>query len=67
MKSVRSLRIWIAEQLGQIDGNNDVEYVLRYIRRNTDHPCYTDDPVLINNWKEFLSKIDVRKIVCDKK
>jgi hypothetical protein len=67
MKSVVSLRIWIAEQLGQLDGNNDVEYVLRYIRRNTDHPCYTDDPVLLPKWQEFLKTIDVRKIVCDKK
>ncbi len=68
MKSVVALRNWIAQQLGQIDGNNeDVQYVLRYIRRNTDHPCYTDDPILIKDWEKFLPTIDVRKILCDKK
>ena len=63
MKSVVALRKWIAEQLHKVDGSNDVEYVLRFIRRNTDHPCYTDDPALLPKWQEFLKTIDVRKIV----
>ena len=66
MKSVVELRKWIANQLGQIDGNNDVEYVLRFIRRNTDHPCYTNDPAFLTNWHKFLQGLNCREIMCKK-
>jgi hypothetical protein len=62
MKSVIHLRKWIAEQLKQVDGNDDVNHVLRYIRRKTDHPCYTEDEVILEQWRSFLSEIDCYKI-----
>jgi hypothetical protein len=66
MKSVVELRNWVAEQLRQFSGNNDVDYVLHYIRRNTDHPCYTDDPVYLKSWDLFLKNIDCSVILRNK-
>lgn len=63
MKSVVHLRKWIAEQLQQVDGSDDVNYVLRYIRRKMDHPCYTDDKNNLQQWKSFLFQIDCYQIL----
>jgi hypothetical protein len=63
MKSVIHLRKWIAEQLGHIDGSDDVNYILRYIRRKTDHPCYTEDAAILKQWRSFLSEIDCYEIL----
>lgn len=62
MRSVAALRKWVAEQLQQFEGNSDVDYVLHYIRRNTDHPMYTDDPLLKPEWDRFLSGLNCREI-----
>jgi len=64
MNSVLQLRRWVASQLKQLEDNDDVSYVLRYIRRKTDHPCFTQDTS--EGWHKFLKTIDCRKILLDK-
>jgi hypothetical protein len=63
MKSVLYLRRWVASELGQFEGNNDVEYVLHYIRKNLKHPLYTEDPVNLLEWDKFLKTVDCHKIL----
>lgn len=63
MNSVIELRNWVANQLGQLPDNQDVDYVLRYIRRKTDHPCFSHDPLTVAAWYKFLSGIDCRNIL----
>lgn len=66
MRSVAQLKTWIAKELNQFEGNNNVEYVLHYIRRKTDHPLYTKDPDLVAEWTTFLKTIDCNKILASK-
>lgn len=61
MKSVVELRKWVARQLEQFEDNDDVAHVLRYIRRKTDHPCYSSEPS--KEWNKFLKSLDCRKIL----
>jgi hypothetical protein len=61
MNSVVQLRHWIASQLEQFHDNDDVTQVLRYIRRKTDHPCFSSDGS--EGWDKFLKTIDCRKIL----
>ena len=63
MNSVVELRNWVARQLGQLPDNQDVDHVVRHIRRKTDHPCYSHDPLIVANWENFLMGVNCREIL----
>jgi len=57
INSVVDLRRWVAVELQQLFDNDDVDFVVRYIRRKTAHPMYGLD------WSGFLKNIDCRSII----
>jgi|GEM_PF-6691037 len=63
MNSVAELRNWVAKQLGQLTDNQDVDHVVRHIRRKTDHPCYSLDPWTVAKWVDFLNGVNCREIL----
>lgn len=56
INSVVDLRSWVAQQLQQLPDNEDVDLVVRFIRRKTEHPLYGMD------WSYFLESIDCRNL-----